>query len=132
LVLCVLNFTIPLLCIVIFLSFYLILDVFFSLLELSINFKLHFLNTSCYEDAFALASCFWLDDVHNWRVSVALLLGHDATLDFLVSFSVLSIVIFLQLMHISGVDPGLWEEVVVVREFFFKALQVNCESVFSG
>lgn len=86
--------TVPLCCVIVLLSFDVLLKGCLLFFEVLLNSSLELLNVPCDKDASALATGFWLYDEHDRGVRIALLLGHESLRDFFVPFFVLPLVVF--------------------------------------
>lgn len=90
------------------------------------------LNRPHYEDSFALAACFWLDDEHAGWVGIRLLLRHYAISYLLVSFFVLARAVLNYLVQVCGVQPRMGEEAIMLLEFFAEPAQMHAKCVLAS
>ena len=84
------------------------------------------------ENTLALAARFGLDDEHDGRVGIGLLLRIQAVFNFGVTHLGFPLKILLDLVEVARVEPRMWEELVVVGELFAEAAQVHAEGVLAA
>lgn len=111
-----------------------LLEVFFQFLlfvfEFTVHSLLELLESTRDENSFALAARLWLDNKHDWRVVITLLLGHDSVSYLLSPLFLLLFVVELNFVKVCWVDPGLGKKLVLLWKLFLQSLQVDAERVF--
>ena len=114
------------LCFNVFLEFFL----FFHLLR--IYLMLQRLESFRNENSSALTACFRLGNEYNGRSIIRLLFCHTPVLYRLFSLEHLFLVIFLNFTIFTRVKPCSREEVVMVRELFLKAFEMDTKGIFAS
>ena len=84
-----------------------------------------------YENATTLGTGFGFADVEDCGVFFRLLLSHLSTLNIVPPLILLFLGIFLNIVELCGVHPGLREKVEVFGEFFLEPFQMDGESAFA-
>lgn len=124
--------SIPLCCIIIFLRLKKFLLRSLLFLKISLHSTLQLVHAPRNENSSALATGFRLDNKHDRWVGQALLLGHNSSTDFFISFLVLSLVVLNDFVQITWIQPRVWEEIILLLELFPELAQVHPESVLSS
>ena len=115
-----------------FFCFYIFLELFLFFHLLCIDLMLQRLKSFRNENSSTLTACLRLCNEHNRRFIIGLLFCHTSILYRLFSLEHLFLVIFLNFTIFTRVKPRSREEVVMVRELFLKAFEMDTQGIFAS